>query len=505
MTVTPLLPKLDDIEQRLYKEIGIDNSLNPFAASIDLLCMRLVDINQEFHDELPRFKKMTYEINEAFMKMQLDLEKLVTFAPLSFITNEKVQPGIDGMSKLRGVLKHYTETGQIKNIDACQRLAKTLFFTESRLKKQPIVHIVQPFHFDCMEPTHLEEASFSRFMNYLQHWLTFACKQEGILEPLIEAFLSDPIFFQKDSLSKHRVYSENLIKNFLWQLSLKRMELTNSSELASNQSELMRIQSRCRVMYLAFFKVMRVSAAFEKLTLIQSVLGSHEKRTILEPSHKELFCFVTLKLKSLAKFVCDEMTRIKKIPRYTLYIEALDQSLVGMLSGYVAQSKHTDFTFLKYFSDIAQDWTDRDAASIELYFEGYFFDKELESVDMSYKTETVATCFNKAYEQCLSSLPTDEKAKELKKHLEEIAPFIKTLLCLFKVFKPIGLSVVSDLLDPKAPLDKELLITLIQHQFSLFIDTDPIRFKESGASPLDSLLRSEPVSHAIKHALNDIS
>lgn len=491
--------KFDVIEQTICHAADFNKSIMPFVTSLDVISMKVVDLSLDFYKEQKAFHKLAETTSRLFFEVQLQIELSGAFCPKATLTESLVSKPLESLKQGRGVLKGLQQSGSVTCTQTCDKLAKLYFLTESRIKKTPYDHLLRPLDFEDLNYDLIDEKSIARFMSHLQHYNHETTKILGISCPLIDEQLANPIFFDPDPIITKLEPLEEVFRSFLWRLKVHQKELSGTVGFIPAR-DVEKVLKTCRYLHVFYSKVLGMTAAIERLRRKFYPLSPGTVRMSVNRSVFSLAKGYLQLLQKCHKIIFPKLEKIKSNSRYPVFTESLDKAHALVSTGIACASMHHDESFFDYFVEKCESWEET-PSNIELFVEGYFWDKELGFFEQN-NLDAVPSAFFKVYEQCLSSISTDEEAMKLKQDLEEVLPFLRIYSCVLKTLKPILVHLIDDAYAPKEALDLHGIIDSIKAEsdkFNLLPIIDPQTSEE--IAPFSVLLVDPFIKQSFEHVL----
>jgi hypothetical protein len=439
--------QLNPLEMRLIEDIKIPKPLIPFASSIDLLCMRVHDLTSKLSSAKKPLNEIAKRVELLFMQIQFHVEIYASFATSLVLIQSPPTKILESLKQFRIILKPFSEDKSSLSAEASLLLAKTIFFAEQRLNLSPIIHLIQPFQMGKKEILPVYESEFFSYLAYFQRWAAHVFKDIRYVSHHVNDFISHEFFFVADSLVPKRKECETYIRQFLWNIQVERMRISQDFDVLSPEDAANR-QKACRCLYLSFVKSMRLLACFDKMVSGASAEIDATKRMKIDLKAKSKAMQYINSLEKLSHAICKQIADLKANASYPVYFSRLEKALNKQLGLMNVPSLHTDFLLIDYFRKTIEPWTE-ETPSLELYYEGFYFDQEVISCDVAKNSQEIADAFHALYEQTVSSLPTHIKGKEMQVMLEKFLPYLKVWSCMYSSIKDVLLSLVHDELNPK--------------------------------------------------------
>jgi hypothetical protein len=492
--------KFDAIETSICQTAGLHKSIAPYASALDVISMKVIDLADDFRTEKKEFHHLAEKACRIFFENQLHIEYSSAFCSRSALTMEFAAKPIESLKKARVFLKGLKETGSVTCTKTCDVLAKLYFLTESRLKKTPYDHLLRPLDFEELNYDLIDEKSVARYIMHLQHYHHESSQILNITCPLIDEFLSSSILFDPDPIITKLEPLEEAFRSFLWRSKIYQKQVSSSVALLPSR-DMDKVLKTCRYLHIFNHKVMGIAASIDRIRKkIAGVDPSFFRVVIHNEALERCHLYIRL-LDKCYKVIFAKLDEIRSNPRYPSFIKEFDQAFVEVASYLASATKHHDESMLDYLAEKCESFKAM-PAHIELYFEGYFFDKELAEFEVGFKTDRFSQAFFKLYEQCLSSLPSDDQAHKLKQDLEKILPFCRVLMCCLKTLKPVFYQLLEDAFYPKEVLDKSLIIDLLKQESDKF-NLLPLEGAETSkdVTPLEYYLVDPYIKQAFEHVL----
>lgn len=463
--------KLDIIESTICERTAIDRSLAPYASSLDLIGMRVIDLAQQFHFEDKPISEMAQKTARIFFEAQLELEMKSAFCPRSTLNEASCEKVLASLKNARASLRSIIEIPEIKCSSACDGISKLYFLVETRVKKFPYEHVVKPLPFEDLNYDLITEKSLSRLILHLQHYNHEASNILNVKLPLIDSFLLNPVLYDAEPLAPKLEMFEEVFRGFLWSLKIEQKKLSSSCATASSR-DLPKILTTCRFLHLFYYKVLSVAACIERLRQKELAPIGLKDRMSLHPELFPVFSFYVEMIEKCHRYIFQSLSKIKDNPRYPAHAEALDKAFIDASIKFACPTMHHDENMMGYLSETIHNLSLLPLSQIELYFEGYFLNKEMEALTEDSLCDPLAVAFFKIYEQCQSSLDSDLEAAKLKKDLQAILPYLRVYSCLQETLLPIAHGAVIDALYPKPCLDNGVIVRLLKQASDKFLNLE---------------------------------